>query len=92
VLDWKPQGALRRGRQKRPGKGRLRMKPWKQGRHGARLKVWMLTGPGGGASRMPYGPEGATGSDDDVTEPDTGYVGQLTLQRSAVTLSTSRIS
>jgi hypothetical protein len=47
---------------------------------------------GGGASRMTYGPEGATGSDDDVTQPDTGYVGQLTLQRRAVMLNTSRIS
>jgi hypothetical protein len=28
------------------------MKPWKQERHGARLKGWMLTGPGGGVSRM----------------------------------------
>jgi hypothetical protein len=41
------------------------MKPWKQGRHGARLKDWVLTGPGGGFSRMPYAPEGATGNDDD---------------------------
>jgi hypothetical protein len=71
---------------KRPGKGRLRMKQWKQGRHGARLKGWMLIGPGGGASRMPYGPEGATGSDDDVTQPDNGYVGLLMLQHSAVTV------
>jgi hypothetical protein len=64
------------------------MKQWKQGRYGARLEGWMLTGPGGVASRMSYGPEGATGSDDNVTQPDTGYVGQLTLQRSAVTLNT----
>jgi hypothetical protein len=40
-----------------PGKGLLRMKPWKQRRHGARLKGWMLTGTGGGASRMSYAPE-----------------------------------
>jgi hypothetical protein len=37
------------------------MKPWQQGGHGARSKDWLLTGPGGGASRMPYAPEGATG-------------------------------
>jgi hypothetical protein len=36
------------------------MKPWKQGKHGARLKDWVLTGPGGGVSRMPYAPEVAT--------------------------------
>jgi hypothetical protein len=45
---------------KRPGKGRLRMKPWKRGRHGASLKHWLLTGTGGGVSRMPYAPEGET--------------------------------
>jgi hypothetical protein len=36
-------------------------KPWKQGRHGARLKDWLLTGHSRGISRMPYVPEGATG-------------------------------
>jgi hypothetical protein len=41
------------------------MKPWKQGRQGTRLKDWLLTGPGGGVSWMPYAPEGATGNDDD---------------------------
>jgi hypothetical protein len=46
---------------KRPGKGRLRTKPWKQGKHGLRLKDWLLTGLGGGISRMPYAPEGAPG-------------------------------
>jgi hypothetical protein len=54
-------GARKRGRPKRAEKGLLRMKPWKQGRHGARLKDWMLTGPGGGVSRMLYAPQGATG-------------------------------
>jgi hypothetical protein len=39
----------------------LRMKPWKWWRHGAGLKDWLLTGPGGGVSRIPYAPEGATG-------------------------------
>jgi hypothetical protein len=39
----------------------LRIKPWKRGRHGARLKDWQLTEPGEGISRMPYAPEGATG-------------------------------
>jgi hypothetical protein len=37
------------------------MKPWKQGRHGARLKDCLLTEPGVGVSRMPYAPEGASG-------------------------------
>jgi hypothetical protein len=27
---------------------RLRMEPWQRGRHGARLKDWLLTEPGGG--------------------------------------------
>jgi hypothetical protein len=45
---------------KRPGKGRLSMKPWKQRRHGARLKDWLLTEPSGGVSRIPYAPDGAT--------------------------------
>jgi hypothetical protein len=61
VLDCNPQGG---GQDavvpKRPGKGRLRMKPWKRGRHGASLKDWLLTGTGGGISRMPYAPEGET--------------------------------
>jgi hypothetical protein len=62
VLDWNPQRARRRGHpKKRPGKGRLRMKLWKRGRHEARLKEWLLTEPGGGVSQMPYAPEGATG-------------------------------
>jgi hypothetical protein len=30
------------------------------GKDRARLKDWLLTGPGGGVSRMPYAPEGAT--------------------------------
>jgi hypothetical protein len=50
VLDWNPQGIRRRGYPKRHGKGRLRMKPWKRGRHGARLNDWLLTGPGGGVN------------------------------------------
>jgi hypothetical protein len=35
--------------------------------HGSRSEVKRLavTGPGGGFSRMPYAPEGATGNDDD---------------------------
>jgi hypothetical protein len=40
------------------------MKPWKRGRHGARLKDWLLTGTGGGVSRMPYAPEAVTENDD----------------------------
>jgi hypothetical protein len=61
VLDWNYYGARSRGYPKKFGKGRLWMKPWKRGRLGARLKDWLLTAPGGGVSRMPYSPEGATG-------------------------------
>jgi hypothetical protein len=63
-IGLEPSGAQGAVVPKRPGKGRLRMKPWKQGRHGARLKDWLLTGPGG-VSRMPYTPEGATGNDNE---------------------------
>jgi hypothetical protein len=44
------------------------MKPWKRERHGAGLKDWQLTGPGGGVSRMPYAKEEATGNDDEYNE------------------------
>jgi hypothetical protein len=37
------------------------MRPWKWGRHGARLKDWQLTEPSGGISQMPYAPQVATG-------------------------------
>jgi hypothetical protein len=62
-IGLEPSGAQGAIVPKRSGKGRLRIKPWKQGRRGARLKDWLLTGPGGGVSRMPYVPEGATGND-----------------------------
>jgi hypothetical protein len=42
------------------------MKPWKRGRYGARLKDWLLTGPGGGVSRMPNASERATGIKRDI--------------------------
>jgi hypothetical protein len=60
-LDLNPQGLESAVVPKIPRKLRLRMKPWKRRRYGARLKDWLLTGPGGGVSWMPYAPEGATG-------------------------------
>jgi hypothetical protein len=53
------------------------MKPWKQGRHGARLKDWLLTEPGGGLSRMLYTPEGATGIKEEACYLPTMYFGTL---------------
>jgi hypothetical protein len=46
---------------KRPGGGRSRKKPWKWGRHGARLKKSLLAGSGGSVSQMSYAREAATG-------------------------------
>jgi hypothetical protein len=43
------------------------MTPWKRGRYGVRLKDWLLTGPGGGVSRMPNASERATGIKKDIS-------------------------
>jgi hypothetical protein len=61
VPDWNPQGLRGAAVPKRPGRGRSRKKPWKWGRHGARLKGLLLTGSGGSVAQMPYAPERATG-------------------------------
>jgi hypothetical protein len=42
---------------KRPGRRRSRKKPWKWGRHGARLIELLLIRSGGSISQMPYAPE-----------------------------------
>jgi hypothetical protein len=60
ALDWNPQGALGAAIPKSPGRGWSRKKPWKWGRHGARLRELLLTGAGGGTSQVLYAPEGAS--------------------------------
>jgi hypothetical protein len=63
ALVWNIQGVRRCGRPKNAWKRLSRKKPWKWGRHGAKLKGFLLRGTGGSVSQTPYAPEEATGID-----------------------------
>jgi hypothetical protein len=68
-MDWNTQYAINVDVREQLGGREWRRKLKMQAKHGTKYKDWQLTGPDGGGSRMPYAPEGASGTKSSQAHP-----------------------